>query len=81
MYGTCNVRSCVLGCHCNFSCRSGAVKAGSLFDFIKNLVDLPKLDKWKLEELQRLLDPNNDNRYIFLKFLTPFPEADNSQVC
>ena len=65
MYSTCNVRSYVLGCHCNISCRSGAVKAGSLFDFIKNLVDLPKLDKWKLEELQRLLDPNNDNRYIF----------------
>ena len=40
------------------------MKAGSLFDFIKNLVDLPKLDKWKLEELQRLLDPNNDNRYF-----------------
>ena len=46
------------------------MKAGSLFDFIKNLVDLPKLDKWKLEELQRLLDPNNDNRYFSLKILT-----------
>ena len=38
--------------------------ARSLFDFISNLVDLPKLDKWKLEELNRLLDPNNDNRYV-----------------
>ena len=73
MYSTCNVRSCALGCHCNFSCRSGAVKAGSLFDFIKNLVDLPKLDKWKLEELQRLLDPNNDNRYIFKKISNTLP--------
>ena len=73
MYSTCNVRSCVLGCHCIFSCRSGAVKAGSLFDFIKNLVDLPKLDKWKLEELQRLLDPNNDNRYIFFKISNTLP--------
>ena len=52
--------------HHNFFYRSGAVKAGSLFDFIKSLVDLPKLDKWKLEELQRLLDPNNDNRYFSL---------------
>ena len=41
------------------------MKSGSLFDFIKNLVDLPKLDKWKLEELHRLLDPNNDNRYPY----------------
>mgnify|MGYP001240216716 CR=1 FL=1 len=59
--------------HHNFFYRSGAVKAGSLFDFIKNLVDLPKLDKWKLEELQRLLDPNNDNRYIFFKISNTLP--------
>ena len=49
------------------------MKAGSLFAYIKNLVDLPKLDKWKLEELQRLLDPNNDNRYFLLKILTLSP--------
>ena len=42
--------------------RSGTVSARGLFQFISNLVDLPKLDKWKLEELNRLLDPNNDNR-------------------
>ena len=27
-------------------------------------MDLPKLDKWKLEELNRLLDPDKDNRYV-----------------
>ena len=62
------VRLCDAVSNHDLSYRSGAVKAGSLFDFIKNLVDLPKLDKWKLEELQRLLDPNNDNRYFFSKF-------------
>jgi len=44
--------------------RSGTVQARSLFDFISNLVDLPRLDLRKFEELERLLDPNNDNRYI-----------------
>ena len=33
-------------------------------EYLTNLVDLPKLDKWKLEELSRLLDPNKDNRYV-----------------
>ena len=27
-------------------------------------MDLPRLDKWKLEELRRMLDPNKDNRYV-----------------
>lgn len=44
--------------------RSGTVQARSLFEFISNLVDLPRLDLRKFEELERLLDPNNDNRYI-----------------
>ena len=44
--------------------KSGTVSAGSLLECITNMVDLPKLDKWKLEELKRMLDPNNDNRYV-----------------
>ena len=73
--------NCALVSHRIFSCRSGAVKAGSLFNFIKNLVDLPKLDKWKLEELQRLLDPNNDNRYVYRSYLPLNLFFYNSQVC
>ena len=46
------------------SYRSGTVSARRLLDYISNLVDLPKLDKWKLDELNRLLDPDNDNRYV-----------------
>ena len=44
--------------------KSGTVSAGSLLECITNMVDLPKLDKWKLEELKRMLDPMNDNRYV-----------------
>jgi len=44
--------------------RTGLVSARSLMEYLTNLVDLPKLDKWKLEELSRLLDPNKDNRYV-----------------
>ena len=44
--------------------KSGTVSAGSLLECITNMVDLPRLDKWKLEELKRMLDPMNDNRYV-----------------
>lgn len=44
--------------------RTGLVTAGSLLEYLSNLVDLPRLDKWKLEELCRILDPNMDNRYV-----------------
>jgi len=44
--------------------RTGLVSARSLLEYLSNLVDLPRLDKWKLEELSRLLDPNKDNRYV-----------------
>ena len=44
--------------------KSGTVSAGSLLRCITGLVDLPKLDKWKLEELKRMLDPKNDDRYV-----------------
>ena len=40
------------------------MSARSLLEYLSNLVDLPRLDKWKLEELNRLLDPNKDNRYV-----------------
>ena len=36
----------------------------SLLEYLSSLVDLPRLDKWKLEELSRMLDPNKDNRYV-----------------
>ena len=36
-----------------------------MLEYLSNLVDLPRRDKWKqLEELSRLLDPNKDNRYV-----------------
>ena len=44
--------------------KSGTVSAGSLLECITGMVDLPKLEKWKLEELKRMLDPKNDNRYV-----------------
>ena len=44
--------------------KSGTVTTGRLLDCITSMVDLPKLDKWKLEELKRMLDPMNDNRYV-----------------
>ena len=33
-------------------------------EYLGSLVDLPRLDKWKLEELSRLLDPDKDDRYV-----------------
>ena len=44
--------------------KSGTVSAGSLLECITNMVDMPRLDNWKLEELKRMLDPKNDNRYV-----------------
>ena len=44
--------------------KSGTVSAGRLLECITSMVDLPKLDKLKLEELKRMLDPMNDNRYV-----------------
>ena len=32
--------------------------------YLSILVDLPRLDNWKLEELNRLLNTNKDNRYV-----------------
>ena len=40
------------------------VSARSLLDYLANFTDLPKLDKWKLEELSRMLDPYTDERYV-----------------
>ena len=48
----------------SFSYRTGLVTAGSLLEYLGSLVDLPKLEKWKLEELSRMLDPDKDNRYV-----------------
>ena len=40
------------------------VRSSSLLEYLGSLVDLPRLDKWKLEELSRLLDPDKDDRYV-----------------
>jgi len=46
--------------------KTGRVPSDTLLSYLSNLVELPKLDKWKLEELRRLLDPTMDNRYVDL---------------
>ena len=51
------------------------VSARSLLDHLTNLVDLPKLDKWKLEELHRMLDPNKDNRYVDMELWSEVGQA------
>ena len=40
------------------------MRSRSLLEYLGSLVDLPRLDKWKLEELSRLLDPDKDDRYV-----------------
>merc|ERR1719206_1127398 len=55
--------------------RTGLVSARSLLDHLTNLVDLPKLDKWKLEELHRMLDPNKDNRYVDMELWSEVGQA------
>merc|ERR550519_917482 len=42
----------------------GRVPAGKLLDYLLKLVDVPLLSKWKIDELSRLLDPQQDNRYV-----------------
>ena len=44
--------------------KTGLISARSLLDYLANFTDLPKLDKWKLEELSRMLDPYTDERYV-----------------
>ena len=44
--------------------RTGLVSARSLLEYLGTLVDLPRLDKWKLEELSRMLDPHKDDREV-----------------
>lgn len=46
--------------------RTGQVRADSLLKYLSNLVETPKLETWRLEELGRLLDPKADNRYVDL---------------
>ena len=40
----------------------GRVPAGKLLDYLLKLVDVPLLSKWKIDELSRMLDPQQDNR-------------------
>ena len=43
---------------------TGTVRASCLLAYLRSLVDLPQLDRWRLEELGRLLDPRQDDRYV-----------------
>ena len=40
------------------------VRVNDILKYILTLIDLQKEDKWKLDELNRLLDPDNNNRYV-----------------
>ena len=41
---------------------TGSVRSGNLMRYLTSLVELPQLDKWRIDELGRLLDPRADNR-------------------
>ena len=43
---------------------TGSVRSSDLMRYLTSLVELPQLDKWRLDELDRLLDPRADNRYF-----------------
>ena len=47
--------------HCD-TYKTGSVRSGNLMKYLTSLVELPQLDKWRLDELGRLLDPRADNR-------------------
>ena len=47
--------------HCD-TYNTGSVRSGNLMNYLSSLVELPQLDKWRLDELGRLLDPRADNR-------------------
>ena len=49
--------------HCDVY-NTGSVRSGDLMRYLTSLVELPQLDKWRLDELDRLLDPRADNRYF-----------------
>ena len=48
--------------HCDVY-NTGSVRSGDLMRYLTSLVELPQLDKWRLDELDRLLDPRADNRF------------------
>ena len=47
--------------HCD-TYNTGSVRSGNLMRYLTSLVELPQLDKWRIDELGRLLDPRADNR-------------------
>jgi len=49
--------------HCD-TYNTGSVRSGNLMRYLTSLVELPQLDKWRIDELGRLLDPRADNRYV-----------------
>ena len=51
------------------------MSARSFLEYLANLTDLPKLDKCKLEELSRMLDPNTDNRYVDMELWSEVGQA------
>ena len=44
--------------------RTGLVHIQTLLDYLATLVDLPRVEKWKFEELRELLDPDGDRRFV-----------------
>ena len=45
-------------------CSSGLVPAGQLVDYLSSLVDQQDMQRWKVEELSRMLDPVGNNKCV-----------------
>ena len=51
--------------------RTGLVPVKSLVDYLRsNILDLPKLHQWKLDELSKMLDPDNVQRLVTMELWT-----------
>ena len=44
--------------------RTGLVQIQTLLGYLGTLVDPPRVDKWKLEELRKMLDPDGNGRFV-----------------
>ena len=43
---------------------TGLVSTGKLVEYLSSLMDLQDMERWKVEELSRMLDPSGDNRCV-----------------
>ena len=56
--------------------RTGLVPVKSLVDYLRsNILDLPKLHQWKLDELSKMLDPYNVQRLVTMELWTQASQA------